>query len=550
MRDRLLSVQPIADEYRTSLAADLAEARLVRFAMAYVSEEGLKALGLERLERALIHPDSFGIATLSCACGSSPLSRLQERLGDENVRLKYFVDPQIGGRDLAEPSLELLHDKMVYLVRGDRAIIYMGSHNWSARALGPGEPRNAEGSLRLEFEFEERHLMGVGGDLPAQINQHLNYLWNLSICRAATAGHRELFEQWSELCCGRAKDPSERQSYAVVSAVCKPSPDKKHRSPEFWRSTLEDSRGIYFQLHEEDEGQILRQHQDRVLILVWVSEVELRLSRAPVLVFCKSTRSSAGPDSELQGQSGGDITDFRWLMWDEVQHQNVMAGRPPGTGQAAPVRTNRPFRYFDLNLSPSANRASLIDQGATPKYQYFLQVEDVFVPDWLTAGEEEVSGRGPGTPVEPGQESSQRQVLPWLPGDLAFSKKKTVTKRKLPGYRVAEEVCRTIMADLECDFLVDKKKLQKAKALPFSHETGGLEGKRVSSHPLHEALLDEDAIRDPRKFYARREIGAVIPNVDPTENDPASPIIARVQQVFADSPESIRRRILNQEKAD
>ena len=281
MTARLLSARPVADDYRSSLKADIAEARLVRFAMAYVSQDGLDGLGIPTLLDALTDPDSFGLATLHCGCGFEPLFRLQELLGQETVRLKYFVDPQIGGRDLAEPSLELLHSKLVYLVRGDRAIVYIGSHNWSGRALGPGSPRNAEASMRMEFEFDERQLDGRGSDLPSQVNKHLLYVWSLGICRPATEVNRTLFEEWRLLCCTRADPAKGRDRYAVVSAVCDVAGPPFHRSPAFWQSTVGKRVGIYFQLHEEKEGRVLRELQDRVLVLVWASQVDLQLSVAP-----------------------------------------------------------------------------------------------------------------------------------------------------------------------------------------------------------------------------------------------------------------------------
>jgi hypothetical protein len=547
MKERLLSVQPVADDYRISLAADLEQATIIRFAMAYISQDGLNALGMERLRRALLHSNSFGVATLSCGCGYEPLMQLQERIGSEDVRLKYFVDPQVGGRDLAEPSMELMHSKMVYLVCGNRAVIYMGSHNWSGRALGHGQPRNAEGSLRLEYKFDEKQLEGRGSDLPSRVNKHLNYIWKLSICRSATQVNRALFEQWHHLCCERSRSDSDRNSYAVVSAVCQVNASKAHRTAEFWCNAMEEGVGIYFQLHEEQEGQVLRSHQDRVLILAWIGEVELRSSQAPVLLFCKSTRSNAGPGSELHGQSGGDITHFRWVLWDSIQHRNTVEGRDIGQGQIAKVRTGRAFRYFDLNLVPQDNLASAVDQGIQPKYQHYLQVEEVFLPQWLDPEDnhdqlvEELDRN-----FEDPRPKKQRRLLRWLPGDLAFSKKKNVPKQKLPGYQVDEETCRAILKDLEAEFHL-KKHRKKAKALPFMGETSGREGRRVSAHPLHEALMDEEANRNPRTIYARRKLGAVIPDLDHSKDDVSISLIDRVQPVFADSLESIRRRLMEEE---
>src|SRR2546428_767851 len=147
---KLLSEELATTEYTALLKQDLERATVLRFLVAYVSWEGLNLIGRDRLTGALRGPHSFGVASLSCACGYKPLLRLQQGLqAASGLRLKYFMDPLV--RDPESPAdLALFHSKLVYLFleREAKSVVYIGSHNWSRRALGPGRPRSAEASLR------------------------------------------------------------------------------------------------------------------------------------------------------------------------------------------------------------------------------------------------------------------------------------------------------------------------------------------------------------------------------------------------------------------
>ena len=155
-----LSKELIASEYPDRLRRDLERATLCRFLVAYVSQAGLDTLGTNALLHALRDPRSFGVASLSCSCGYEPLLGLQGKLADS--RLKYFMDPIVKPPD--DPDITLFHSKLVYLVfeAERKAVVYIGSHNWTSPALGPVGPRNAEASLRFKLDFVPEHLDGIG----------------------------------------------------------------------------------------------------------------------------------------------------------------------------------------------------------------------------------------------------------------------------------------------------------------------------------------------------------------------------------------------------
>ena len=154
-----LAEQLVSFEYRDRLNADLQRADLCRFLVAYISESGLQTLNRAALVQSLRHEQSFGVGSLSCACGYTPLLKLQRDVGESAVRLKYFMDPLVKGTD--EPDgIALFHSKLVYLrLPGEnKSVIYIGSHNWSSRALGPGRPRNVEASIRFELDYVPGHI--------------------------------------------------------------------------------------------------------------------------------------------------------------------------------------------------------------------------------------------------------------------------------------------------------------------------------------------------------------------------------------------------------
>src|SRR6266567_152850 len=286
---QLLSKELVSLDYRDRLREDLGKATACRFLVAYISQEGLNSINRPLLVRALRHEWSLGVATMSCACEFDPLVNLQAELGPScPTRLKYFMDPVVKTEE--EPAISLFHSKLVYLwlEREKKSIVYIGSHNWTGRALGPGSPRNAEASLRLEFEFSPEHLEGVGNSAPAEVNRHLLDAWNAAACLPATSDSVPAFQQWVQKVCKRASD-SPLKEITIILAVCKTPPQASD-----WLAL--DNAGIYMQALEEDEG---RQVYDstETLLLVWESPSSLAAGQQPYILKSRRTASNAGPNS-------------------------------------------------------------------------------------------------------------------------------------------------------------------------------------------------------------------------------------------------------------
>lgn len=114
-----------------------------------------------------------------------------------------------------------------------KAIIYIGSHNWTRRALGPVAPRNAEASLRVETPFNPEDLDGKGTSLASDVNRHLLQAYNLPACLPATETHRTTFEQWFQKGCRRA--PGTRlDEVTMVLAVHQANGSRV--TPDNWQS--------------------------------------------------------------------------------------------------------------------------------------------------------------------------------------------------------------------------------------------------------------------------------------------------------------------------
>jgi hypothetical protein len=513
---RLLSKELVSLEYREQLQRDLAKATVCRFLVAYISGEGIESISRPLLTRALRDPRSFGVGSLSCSCGFEPLLRLQQELGDSvGLRLKYFMDPLVN--DPGEPQgVALFHSKLVYLAqeREGKSVIYLGSHNWTRRALGPGGPRNVEASVRLEMELVPQHLEGTDPSLASQVNRHLLLAYNLPACLPATASNEATFKQWYDKGCRRAS-PVSLEEVAVVLAVRKL--DGATVSPLQWQALT--GRGIYLQALEEGEGQTLWRSTDRILVLVWSSVNDLRSGSQPVLLCCRITTSKAGPNSRLHGttQSTAPVAGFEAVLFDETQ----LAAMQQSSGAArstVPIWSGRNVEKFDFEFPTPRSDSSQVDGAVTPRYQSHLEVEHVVFP---------MDGERPEEPQ-----------LVWSRESFAVAKSRESARYEaIPGYRVRPDEEAAILKCLTQTLLIDP---EKAKVLPVTDFDEPKVGKHVSAHPLHETFLGRDPKRTRFTFYQKAEQGTLVADLDEADSSQEregsaalfKETIPRVQRVF------------------
>jgi hypothetical protein len=508
---KLLSKDLVSPEYLDQLQQDLAKATVCRFLVAYVSAEGLNAIQPELLLGPMRNEKSFGIASLTCSCGYRPLITLQGALGDNNIRLKYFMDPMVTGSD--EPNeVSLFHSKLVCLFQeGDqKCIVYIGSHNWSTRALGPTSPRNIEASMRLEFVFAPEDLDGIGDSIPAQVNRHLLDAWNSPVCYPATKEFEPQFTEWMQKACGRSI-VTPVNATTIILAVCKKLPVLTD-----WPA-LQD-RGIYMQSLDEDEGKVVWESSDQILLLVWESDAALVAGQQPIILNCTKTASNAGPESRVAGrnQAESPMEGLAAIVFDETSLTDVHK-LPRARRQSVRIWSGRDVEVFDFEFPTVRNESSQIDGGVRPLYQFYLQTEAVIFP---------ATGR---TPPEAN--------FVWEPETFAVADNKNAAQvKKSPGYFAEPDVKERILAFLRDTLRLD---LNKARVLPYSDRDAKV-GKRVSYHPLHDTYIGSVLRADTEQFYSKSRYGMLIPEIGPPEDIVGRSSqrnlfirpVRRVQQVF------------------
>lgn len=505
---KLLSKELVSLDYREHLQRDLAKASVCRFLVAYVSGEGMDSIGRHLLNRALRDQRSFGVASLTCSCGFDPLLRLQSEI--PQLRLKYFMDPLV--KEEGEPSeISLFHSKLVYLYleREAKSVIYIGSHNWTRRALGPQGPRNAEASIRFESDFVPEDLDGSGASVASHVNRHLLDAWNMPLCLPATQGNEPTFREWFEKGCRRSP-ASPLQETTILLAVRRNSP-----GADDWLALT--GRGIYLQVLDEEDGQLVWRSGNRVLVLVWNSEADLTAARQPVMLQCRITTSKAGIDSQLRGtnQSVAPVAGFEAVIWDDA---DLTAQKISQRDKRSLVRlwSGREVQVYDFEFPTQHIDSSQVDGAVRPKYQFHLEVERVVLP-------------------AAGGFSKPPDYL-WSPESFSVAANRDAARmEETPGYFVEPERERQIIDCLSKVLFVQPA---EAKVLPYSIADRLKVGKRISNHPLHETFLGpewkEKKLRD--EYYQKSEPGALVAEIDSERSlehsgdKPES--ISRLQRVF------------------
>jgi len=503
----LLSATPVAGDYLERLRADLKGAELVRFSVCYVSTAGLKLIGLESFEGAFKNKNSFGVADLNCSTGFEPLVSLRDYLAERNKNelcLKYFMDPQVE-KDPGEPKEMLLHEKLVYIQRSGNqpAVIYLGSHNWTQRALGGDRTaRNAEVSWRLEVPFEAKDLQGNDDSLGAQVNSHLIACRDYKSCHDVK-GKERFFKKWYEANCRRREHPPKLEEYVALLAVANPEADL---DPEKLKN-----HSLYFRVLDEREGSALWDWggNTRVFILLWGTLDDLKASRPPTLLVGTPTTVSAGEASSYSGTDTSTVGEFDVFMLDQKQkvaHQGNQEPLP--RPQVIKNKRGVEVEYFDwCRCRPNELKTfEEVNDGSSPTYWFYMKIEEVVYPDGSSCV------------------GFKNAVLQYRPEQFAAHKKPSATTVKLKGYKVDQRRADEIKTELKETFGVD---VSQATVLPRTEEPQNL-GFREGGHPMYEAYLPVDVEKLPDN---EKTPGDLVP--DPEWSDKPRERVERVMQFFS-----------------
>ncbi len=470
---KLLSKALVAEEYVNFLRADIDRASICRFVIGYVSSRGLNAIGESRLCRVLSHPQSFGVSSLTCSCGHGPLSDLQRRLtGIEDARLKYFMDP--GLRESGDVDhLSLLHSKLVYLFLPNekKSVVYIGSHNWTGRTLGPHSPRNVEASLRFECDFMPGDLDGKDASIASEVNRHLLSVWDLPLCLPATKESEATFRDWELISCPRMRPdygPS-LEDQSILLAVLKGS--SAGSEPLNWRQLT--TGGLYLQCLDEEEGSVIYNASNRVLVLVWDSEKALEQAHQPTILVCQKSTFNAGPNSRIRGTNTAQnpIAGYSGVIFDETELNATLRGQERKRPKVQ-IWSGALVEVFDIEYPTQRNSSHQVDGTAVPRYQFHLEVRAVVPPrqDPLS----EATGYG------------------WQLNELAFAAGRNQARVQFPqGYRVTSEQEGAILGCLKKVFNLSDPR--RVKIGPCSKPPDSKIGMRLAAHPLHETFLGNES---------------------------------------------------------
>jgi hypothetical protein len=483
-----LSAKTVSDDYLGALRADLDQADILRFVVAYVADSGTRAIGLKLLATALQHPSSLGVASLSCACGFEALLKLQNLVGTDKPRLKYFVDTGVKKDDPRE--LTLMHSKLIYIVRRDgRAVVYVGSHNWSARALGGGTagPRNTEASVRMEFDFDQIQLEGTASDLGSEVNRHILDSYHAGACLQASEVNREIFENWQTLRCEQA-DTLDLERHTVILAI---GTDPEMSTAAYWVQRAETDAAILFLPGDDSEARFVREEPDRILIMVWPSRADFEQSNPPVLLYCVQTASELRSDASLHLEGAADA-EFRGKFGLVVRDP---VASTPNTAPRRIVRasTTRPFQFFDCDTRDPKLADSDYAANSTAPSRFFLQVIQAAVPEAIRA-----------TAVEPWNDKS---LAVWEPTKIVLAPKKSAPSEVRKNLAVGVENNESIKTSLKHQFSLSEEDFL---VVP----TEARKGVEVS-HPILDACVGV-SVED---WYAQR--GEAVPEGRPLMRHPA-----------------------------
>lgn len=460
MSTEFFSEHLVGHEFTNQLRQDIAECSMLRFLVAYVSEAGLETIGRNTLIQALNQFGSFGVSSLSCICGFEPLVLLHCQLPASNSKLKYFLDPKIS-KTPGDPALVLLHSKLIYLHLKEKrkSVVYIGSHNWTERALGVGAPHNAEASIRIELDYDRKHPLGEGDDVAAKINRHLLKAYSLPACVDASESNRNIFEQWMQAGCGRAPSSNTQDTFIVLAVL-------RDEFPDLARLNELSQHGIY--LRTDDSGEALYNAGHRhVILMLWLSDQDLTNGEQPLLIRCQRTSDNPDPSSNIRSTN-------------TAKSPSEGFGAAIHGGTNIRIWTDRQVQVFDFEFQKGNTTAEQFDLGRpTPQIRFHLDIEEIIFPADMSN--------------HPQLGEIANEFGRWDRSSFAVARQKKDFKFvKLDGYLVSEDQEREIAACLAAEFGITKG---VSKVWPTSHVDKLMEGNFEAIHPIHETFLNAKSLQ-------------------------------------------------------
>lgn len=342
---------PFNTAYFDALRDDLREAEWVRFLMCYLNEDGANALSRD-LARALTHPESKGLITLTCACGVKGLQLLWERAGRPRNQLKCFMPMKREG----SADAKLLHSKMVVLFKpgrrggAPRIVLYTGSHNWTGPGLrlpGRGDGRlNVEASLRLEADWDPSSPeMAPFFEALRQIDVCFDLASSTDLGDPAAEAE---IESWLRAKCKKDIAAPGSMSFIVASGVLTGRVDAasaRSGQPIPRRGRLvvpKVGQSLYVQ-HFNYRGEPETFDSAPVwALLLWEQRADLAAAEQPWLVLCR-------PRNLGQSDAGSpNLQAIDWLVYDPRHNSSAAVETEPPESVTVPATVLRTGKSLEV----------------------------------------------------------------------------------------------------------------------------------------------------------------------------------------------------------
>lgn len=408
--NRFFTADPFGSDYLGALCEDLDQATWVRFLVCYFNGDGHQALS-PALAKALRHPESKGLVTLTCACGISGLDALWAEAGCPRGKLRCFVPVKKEG----PADAKLLHSKMAVLVKpgrspGDpaRVVLYTGSHNWTGPGLRvPGKSNgqlNVEASLRLEMDWDPAWLAEVHRESAAPthnpvvdaLNQIERCFWlESSTDRGDPAAEIEI-ESWLRDQCKQDIAAPGSTTFIVASGVLGGQVDGASAQsgsrvpPTGFRKLPRKGEWLFVQ-HFNYQGAEPETFDSASAwaLLIWEETADLAAAKQPWLVLCR-VRNLGQEDA-----GSPNLQTVQWLVYDPGHAASTAAGtggiasQPPASVcvQGHVTRTRVPLEVEHWVVAPvKPETATRALNHHSPARSALLEVVAVRSPrDWVGA---------------------------------------------------------------------------------------------------------------------------------------------------------------------
>lgn len=354
LRDvRLLHADPFSQEMLAALRQDLASAVWTRFMVCYFNEAGYDALS-PVLAKALRHPRSRGLITLTCACGAGAIERLAQEVAPPQGRLRVFLPLE---RERADDA-RLIHAKTVLIVRPRQnpgpfetpleAVLYVGSNNWTGPGFRlEGGRKNVETSVRIVADWDPAeesrwlHLAEQAGtaalgnpilDALAQMHRCFTLASNTDLAQGVALGE---IHGWMSANCRTDVEPPGATPFIVLTGVLAEEVDRDSARrgdahPQKHPLLPRAGDSIYVQhFKSTDEPEVFDSNVTWA-VLLWESTTDLERGEQPWLIL--------GTARNLGQRNSGDpsLRTVPWIAFDPAQNSPIGAPRASSRGSIQP----------------------------------------------------------------------------------------------------------------------------------------------------------------------------------------------------------------------